>query len=504
MAAVESQLILGQVLQSSSTQYTIIEFIGEGAFGKVAKCQVNSTSELVAVKILKDTFVQDVEEELSMLSKINLLDPDQFNLVKFHERFEYSSYTCLVFELLEMNLLQFLKTKLGSSMYVNQIRPIAKQMLVAIQRLQSLGITHNDIKPDNVMLVNTEEDTLQVKLIDFGQAHPSSSTTQGKWLQPMGYRAPEVCLGLPFTEAIDMWGLGYMLANLYLNTNLFPVSCEYLMMKAMVEYLGMPSEDQLLFGMHTKRFFCQEADEFGLGWRLLTPEEYSDINRVKAKEWPTWRPHFFSLDDLLYIYEEEDAEEFKDRTEFIDFLKHLLTLDEEKRFSPTEALQHPFIRMSHLSQDPDSSDYLTTAQALMPTEASHSVTPVKDGEAHVAEEADEVPPTPASSQITHIETDVPKVPLSHVNDDNERVQESCQDLGKELHLPATQSDSGICSFPEQFPNHCDEGLECVSSVNGPMVEDVPFPTPKRFKNIRRFFSRIQKLFFSCCCSSMQE
>uniref|UniRef100_A0A8C5GUG0 Protein kinase domain-containing protein n=1 Tax=Gouania willdenowi TaxID=441366 RepID=A0A8C5GUG0_GOUWI len=39
-----------------STQYTIIEFIGEGCFGKVAKCQVNSTSELVAVKIMKDTF----------------------------------------------------------------------------------------------------------------------------------------------------------------------------------------------------------------------------------------------------------------------------------------------------------------------------------------------------------------------------------------------------------------------------------------------------------------
>ncbi|XP_028297147.1 homeodomain-interacting protein kinase 1-like, partial [Gouania willdenowi] len=148
----ESQLILGQVLQSSSTQYRIIEFIGEGSFGKVAKCQVNSTSELVAVKILKDTFVKDVEEELSMLSKISVLDPDQFNLVKFHERFEYSSYTCLVFELLGMDLLQFLKAEVGSSMYVNQIRPIAKQMLVALQGLQSLGIMHTDIKPDNVML----------------------------------------------------------------------------------------------------------------------------------------------------------------------------------------------------------------------------------------------------------------------------------------------------------------------------------------------------------------
>ncbi|XP_028332693.1 homeodomain-interacting protein kinase 2-like [Gouania willdenowi] len=356
MAAVESQLIVGQVLQSSSTQYTIIEFIGEGSFGKVAKCHVNSTGELVAVKIMKDGFVQGVEEELSMLNKISELDPDQFNLVKFHERFEYSSYTCLVFELLEMNLLQYLKTVVGSSMYVNQIRPIAKQMLVALQRLQSLGITHNDIKLDNVMVVNTEEDTLQVKLIDFGLAHPSSSAPHGKWLQPLGYRAPEVCLGLPYTEAIDMWGLGYMLANLYLTTNLFPVRCEYLMMKAMVECLGMPSEDQLLFGMHAQRFFCGDEDELGLTWRLLTPEEYSSINTVKAKEWPTRRPHFNSLDDLIYIYEEEDAAEFMDRREFIDFLKHLLTLDEEKRFSPTDALQHPFITMTHLSQDADSSD----------------------------------------------------------------------------------------------------------------------------------------------------
>ncbi|XP_028329173.1 homeodomain-interacting protein kinase 3-like [Gouania willdenowi] len=301
MAAIESQLIVGQVLQSSSTQYTIIEFIGEGCFGKVAKCHVNSTSELVAVKIMKDTFVQDVEEELSMLSKINVLDPDQFNLVKFHERFEYSSYTCLVFELLEMDLFQYLKTEIGSSMYVNQIRPIAKQMLVALQRLQSLGIIHSDIKSDNVMVVNTEEDALQAKLIDFGLAHPSSSATPGRWLQPIGYRAPEVCLGLSYTEAIDMWGLGCTLANLYLNANLFPVRCEYLMMKAMVEYLGMPSEDQLLFGMHTKKYFCQEADELGLTWRLLTPEEYSGINGVKAKEWPPWRPHFYSLDDLIYV-----------------------------------------------------------------------------------------------------------------------------------------------------------------------------------------------------------
>lgn len=37
-------------------------------------------------------------------------------------------------------------------------------------------------------------------------------------------RAPEVHLGLPFTSAIDVWGVGCILAFLYLAEHLFPVN----------------------------------------------------------------------------------------------------------------------------------------------------------------------------------------------------------------------------------------------------------------------------------------
>jgi len=40
-------------------------------------------------------------------------------------------------------------------------------------------------------------------------------------------RAPEVLLGLPFTEAIDMWSLGCVLAELFLGWPLYPGSSEY-------------------------------------------------------------------------------------------------------------------------------------------------------------------------------------------------------------------------------------------------------------------------------------
>lgn len=41
------------------------------------------------------------------------------------------------------------------------------------------------------------------------------------------FRSPEVILGLPFTEAIDMWSLGILAAALYLGTLLYPGSNEY-------------------------------------------------------------------------------------------------------------------------------------------------------------------------------------------------------------------------------------------------------------------------------------
>jgi homeodomain interacting protein kinase len=37
-----------------------------------------------------------------------------------------------------------------------------------------------------------------------------------------------------------------------------------------------------------------------------------------------------------------------DRREFIDLLKRMLTLDQERRITPGEALNHPFIVMAHL------------------------------------------------------------------------------------------------------------------------------------------------------------
>lgn len=42
-------------------------------------------------------------------------------------------------------------------------------------------------------------------------------------------RSPDVILGLPITEAIDMWSLGCVLATMYLGSLPFPQRCKYYM-----------------------------------------------------------------------------------------------------------------------------------------------------------------------------------------------------------------------------------------------------------------------------------
>ena len=41
------------------------------------------------------------------------------------------------------------------------------------------------------------------------------------------FRAPEIYLGQPVTEAIDVWGVGCVLAYLFTGRHLYPVHCEY-------------------------------------------------------------------------------------------------------------------------------------------------------------------------------------------------------------------------------------------------------------------------------------
>ena len=89
-------------------------------------------------------------------------------------------------------------------------------------KLKQLGLIHADLKPENIMMVDPQRHPYRVKVIDFGSASHVSKAVPSTYLQSRYYRAPEIILGLPFNERIDMWSLGCVAAELFLGWPLYP------------------------------------------------------------------------------------------------------------------------------------------------------------------------------------------------------------------------------------------------------------------------------------------
>ena len=74
---------------------------------------------------------------------------------------------------------------------------------------------------------------------------------KGVKIQPLSYRAPEVILGLPLNNAVDMWALGCIVAFLYLGKHLYPTESEYEVMRVIVQMQGQPKNHMLKSGTTT-------------------------------------------------------------------------------------------------------------------------------------------------------------------------------------------------------------------------------------------------------------
>ncbi|XP_041072239.1 homeodomain-interacting protein kinase 2 isoform X2 [Carcharodon carcharias] len=354
------QLLQHEVLCSMTNTYEVLEFLGRGTFGQVVKCWKRGTNEIVAIKILKNhpSYARQGQIEVSILARLSTESADDYNFVRAYECFQHKNHTCLVFEMLEQNLYDFLKQNKFSPLPLKYIRPILQQVATALMKLKSLGLIHADLKPENIMLVDPVRQPYRVKVIDFGSASHVSKAVCSTYLQSRYYRAPEIILGLLFCEAIDMWSLGCVIAELFLGWPLYPGASEYDQIRYISQTQGLPAEYMLSAGTKTTRFFNRDPDSSYPLWRLKTPEDHETEMGIKSKE---ARKYIFNcLDDMAQVNMTTDLEgsemlaEKADRREFIDLLKKMLTIDADKRITPIETLSHPFVMMTHLLDFPHS------------------------------------------------------------------------------------------------------------------------------------------------------
>ncbi|XP_032885396.1 homeodomain-interacting protein kinase 4-like [Amblyraja radiata] len=374
-------------MYSDTDEYDIITVLGKGTFGEVTKCWKRNSDHYVAIKILRNyNFRKGVIKcELKILRILQSVDSDKFCIVRFLESFTDDTKLCFVFELLDQNLYEYQKENDFVPLPIRHIRSITKQVLIALQKLKELSIVHTDIKPENIMLVDKAKFPFKVKLIDFGSACilPDIQKIKGPYIQSRFYRSPEILLGLPFSEKLDMWSLGCVMAELHLGWPIYPGTNEYDQIRYIVDAQGLPCDQLLETASKTHHFFKKARQPNSTyQWRLKSMDEYQAETMVQPLETRT-KP-LYSLDQLGTVYtktvfpDKDLKAELFDQFMMVALIKKILLFDPRQRATVSTALKHPFLTMQKLKSKYNNTKYYKIAAQAF----SLALTPSKKVEHH--------------------------------------------------------------------------------------------------------------------------
>jgi serine/threonine-protein kinase PRP4 len=326
---------LGELING---RYHVQQNLGKGMFSSVVRATDSKTGGLVAIKIIRqnDTMKKAGLKEIGILEQLQEADPDdKKHVIRFERYFDHKGHLCMVFENLSMNLREVLK-KFGRDVGLNlkAIRAYAQQIFLGLSLLRKCNILHADLKPDN-LLVNEQRNIL--KVCDLGSASPATDNEVTPYLVSRFYRAPEIILGIPYDHAIDVWSIGCTLFELYTGKILFTGRNNNQMLRAIMECRGKYPPKLLRRGSLAHMHFddmlnFHSTEEDKITRRLVT--------RVVDFKKPTRDLKTRLMGKGTRGMTDSEAKEL---TLFMDLLDRCLSLNPEKRCTPTEALKHPFI-----------------------------------------------------------------------------------------------------------------------------------------------------------------
>ncbi|TCD71543.1 hypothetical protein EIP91_008924 [Steccherinum ochraceum] len=361
------KLIVGnsQSSQCSVRSYTPLKVIGDGSFGTVWLCDWHGTlppntpmsamqcgagarpeyanKRLVAVKRMKKRWEGGWDEckRLKELESLRAI-PYHPNIIPLYDFFLLPSTKELyfVFESMEGNLYQLIKTRKGKPLAGGLVSSIFKQVISGLHHIHASGYFHRDMKPENLLVTTTglydyrpvyddadpdapsEPDVVViVKLADFGLAREiRSKPPYTEYVSTRWYRAPEVLLkSRDYSAPVDMWALGTIMAELVNLRPLFPGNGEIDQVARICELLGDPVDD---YGVD-RRGASIGGGKWSKGVKMAKAIGFA-FQKIQPKS-------IYALFDRSVPLK------------LVDCIADLLKYDPEARLTSRQCLDHPYL-----------------------------------------------------------------------------------------------------------------------------------------------------------------
>jgi serine/threonine protein kinase len=215
----ESDPLIGRLF---ADKYEILSLLGQGGMSRVYKAKHKFMKRSVAVKVLHESAVHDgvararfqrEAEAASALSHPNVVTVHDFGIS--NDGRAYFTMDCLEGRSLEDILAR------------RKFLPMQQALEIFIQGLEGLahahrcGVVHRDIKPSNLVVLQQEDGSDLVKIVDFGiakitRAHEKDVRQQritqtGEVFGTANYMSPEQCNGTSLDERSDIYSFGCLM-----------------------------------------------------------------------------------------------------------------------------------------------------------------------------------------------------------------------------------------------------------------------------------------------------
>ena len=206
--------IAGSLFKDIRDVYKFKEVIGGGQFGTVRlayrknekKMNIN---KLYAVKSISKKNM-DIDEMEALIKEVDILSSlDHPNIIKFVETYNDDQYFHIVMEASKGKDL-FEKLLESGCLSEDNAADIAFKVLSSLAYCHSKGISHRDIKAENI-LFHKESNEGEIKIIDFGLSKKYKNLEKMQTILGTPYYvAPEVLKG-SYDEKCDIWSVGALI-----------------------------------------------------------------------------------------------------------------------------------------------------------------------------------------------------------------------------------------------------------------------------------------------------
>ena len=262
-------------------------------------------NEKCVIKVLKPVKKKKIKREIKILQ--NLAGGPNIIALLDVVRDPQSKTPSLVFE--HVNNTDF--RQLYQTFTDLDIRYYIRELLKALDFCHSRGIMHRDVKPHNIMIDHARK---TLRLIDWGLAefyHPG--TKYNVRVASRYFKGPELLVDFQeYDYSLDMWSLGATHASMIFKKEPF--------------FHGHDNQDQLVKiakVLGSDKLF-EYLDKYNLE---LEAEFESSLMDHESRSWT----RFVNSENSKWC-----------SPEALDFLDHLLRYDHQERYTPHEAMQHPY------------------------------------------------------------------------------------------------------------------------------------------------------------------